>query len=82
MTVFTGRASSKRSFGTKVTESLAGRMAARARAAGIEIALVDARGNVFDEMSDHKRLAVTRKPTIGMDARWVEIAELKDDFAL
>jgi hypothetical protein len=33
---------------TKVTETLAGRMAARARSAGIEIALVDARGNVFD----------------------------------
>ena len=33
---------------TRVTESLARRMAARARSAGIEIALVDARGNVFD----------------------------------
>jgi hypothetical protein len=33
---------------TKVTETLAGRMAVRARAAGIEIALVDGRGNVFD----------------------------------
>lgn len=33
---------------TKVTEALAGRMAVRARSAGIEIALVDARGNVFD----------------------------------
>lgn len=33
---------------TKVTETLAGRMAARTRSAGIEIALVDARGNVFD----------------------------------
>lgn len=33
---------------TKVTETLAGRMAARALSAGIEIALVDARGNVFD----------------------------------
>lgn len=33
---------------TKVTETLAQRMAARARAAGIEIALVDARGNVVD----------------------------------
>lgn len=33
---------------TKVTETLAGRMATRARTAGIEIALVDARGNVFD----------------------------------
>lgn len=33
---------------TKVTETLAGRMAARARSAGIEIALLDARGNVFD----------------------------------
>jgi hypothetical protein len=33
---------------TKVTESLARRMAARAGAAGIEISLVDGRGNVFD----------------------------------
>ena len=33
---------------TKVTESLARRMAARAGSAGIEIALVDGRGNVFD----------------------------------
>jgi hypothetical protein len=33
---------------TKVTETLAGRMAARALSAGIEIALVDVRGNVFD----------------------------------
>jgi hypothetical protein len=33
---------------TKVTESLAHRMAKRARAAGIEIALVDGQGNVFD----------------------------------
>lgn len=32
---------------TKVTESLARRMAKRAHAAGIEIALVDGRGNVF-----------------------------------
>jgi hypothetical protein len=32
----------------KVTEELARRMAPRARAAGIDIALVDARGNVFD----------------------------------
>ena len=33
---------------TKVTETLAGRMAERARAAGIQIALVDGRGNVFE----------------------------------
>jgi hypothetical protein len=33
---------------TKATEMLARRMAPRARAAGIEIALVDGRGNVFD----------------------------------
>lgn len=33
---------------TKATESLALRTAKRARAAGIEIALVDGRGNVFD----------------------------------
>jgi hypothetical protein len=33
---------------TKVTENLARRMAGRAGAAGIEIALVDGRGNVFD----------------------------------
>jgi hypothetical protein len=37
---------------TKVTESLARRMANRARAAGIEIALVDGRGNVFDVVPD------------------------------
>lgn len=37
---------------TKVTETLAGRMAARALNAGIEIALVDARGNVFDMKPD------------------------------
>jgi hypothetical protein len=33
---------------TKTTEILARRMAVRARAAGIEIALMDGRGNVFD----------------------------------
>jgi hypothetical protein len=33
---------------TKVTESLAHRMAVRAKAAGIQIALVDGRGNVQD----------------------------------
>jgi hypothetical protein len=33
---------------TKATEALANRMAKRARTAGIEIALVDGRGNVFD----------------------------------
>ena len=33
---------------TKVTETLARRMAQRARAAGVEIALVDGCGNVFD----------------------------------
>jgi hypothetical protein len=33
---------------TKVTETLAARMARRARAAGIDIALVDGRGNVLD----------------------------------
>ncbi|WP_315806838.1 MULTISPECIES: hypothetical protein [unclassified Bradyrhizobium] len=37
---------------TKVTETLAGRMAARALNAGIEIALVDARGNIFDVKPD------------------------------
>jgi hypothetical protein len=37
---------------TRVTETLAGRMAARAQSAGIEIALVDARGNVFDVKPD------------------------------
>jgi hypothetical protein len=31
-----------------VTENLARRMAARVGSAGIEVALVDARGNVFD----------------------------------
>jgi hypothetical protein len=33
---------------TKVTETLAQKMAIRARAAGIEIALVDGHGKVFD----------------------------------
>ncbi|MFB6417723.1 hypothetical protein [Bradyrhizobium tunisiense] len=37
---------------TKVTETLAGRMAAGTLNAGIEIALVDARGNVFDVKPD------------------------------
>jgi hypothetical protein len=41
-----------RRFTTKVTESLARRMAKRARAAGIEMALVDGRGNVFDVNSE------------------------------
>lgn len=39
---------------TKVTETLARRMAGRAHAAGIAIALVDARGNVFDVPADEK----------------------------
>lgn len=38
---------------TKATEALARRMAARALAAGIEIALVDGRGNVFDVKPEH-----------------------------
>ncbi|HJP67632.1 MAG TPA: hypothetical protein VJ846_01925, partial [Sphingomicrobium sp.] len=37
---------------TKVTRALAERMAARALSAGIEIALVDARGNVFNVKPD------------------------------
>jgi hypothetical protein len=44
------RAEGRRQFGvvaqTKTTEALAQRMAARAREAGIEIALVDGQGNV------------------------------------
>jgi hypothetical protein len=37
---------------TRVTESLARRMVARANATGIEIALVDGTGNVVDVLSD------------------------------
>ena len=38
---------------TQLTENLARRMIVRAKAAGVEIALVDGRGNVFDLASAH-----------------------------
>jgi hypothetical protein len=38
----------RRGSNTDVTRKLAEKMARRAKAAGIEIALIDARGNVFD----------------------------------